>query len=173
MFIVDDYQIEFWKSHSLIISKNKGRFDTVCQISDKYSGNLFKGVAYLHPKDSYDKVIGKKIALTRALADMRVNRGFRTMIWRAFWEWVESWKQNYKTKKIRKYAIAEIVCGHTIKLVHESLAFCTTCKAGEGELTTECCGRKMTEEERNRVYKIGDLDFINGKWTEKKIGKRR
>jgi len=58
---------------------------------------------------------------------------------------------------------------HNITLVQDNLAFCEVCKAGEGELTTECCGRPMTEEERNRVYKIGDLDFINGKW----IGKKR
>jgi len=57
---------------------------------------------------------------------------------------------------------------HDITLVHGDLAFCEVCKAGEGELTTECCGRPMTEEERNRVYKVGDLDFINGKWTKKR-----
>ncbi len=56
---------------------------------------------------------------------------------------------------------------HTIEFVRGDLAFCTTCKGGEGTLTTECCGRPMTEEEEHRVYKIGDLDFINGKWTEK------
>ena len=56
---------------------------------------------------------------------------------------------------------------HDITLVRGDLAFCKVCKAGEGELTTECCGRRRSEEERNRVYKIGNLDFINGKWTKK------
>ena len=56
---------------------------------------------------------------------------------------------------------------HNIEFVRGELAFCTVCNAGEGELTTECCGRRMTEEERNRVYKIGDLDFINGEWINK------
>lgn len=56
---------------------------------------------------------------------------------------------------------------HKIELVNENLAFCTVCKGGEGDLTTECCGRPMTEEEHNRVYKVGDLDFINGKWIDK------
>ena len=55
---------------------------------------------------------------------------------------------------------------HKIILVNETLAFCTVCKGGEGELTTECCGRPMTQEERKRVYEIGDLDFVNGKWTD-------
>ncbi len=59
---------------------------------------------------------------------------------------------------------------HTIIFVrgdHLALAFCTVCKGGEGSLTTECCGRPMTEEETRRVYNVGDLDFVNRKWTEK------
>ncbi len=56
---------------------------------------------------------------------------------------------------------------HTIIIVHESLAFCTTCKGGEGDLTTECCGRPITEEESNMIYKLGTLDFIDGEWRPK------
>ncbi len=57
---------------------------------------------------------------------------------------------------------------HTIKLVcGGSLGFCTTCKGGEGDLTTECCGRPLTSEESYRIYKVGDLDFIDGKWRTK------
>jgi len=56
---------------------------------------------------------------------------------------------------------------HKIILVRGELAFCTVCKAGEGELTTECCGRPMSEEERKRVYEIGNFDFVNGEWVEK------
>jgi hypothetical protein len=57
---------------------------------------------------------------------------------------------------------------HTIKLVGDGeLAYCTTCKGGEGELTTECCGKPMTINEREHVYDIGDLDFVNGKWVQK------
>lgn len=56
---------------------------------------------------------------------------------------------------------------HTIVLVQENLAFCTVCKGGEGSLTTECCGRIITTEEENRIYNIGDLDFIDGAWRSK------
>lgn len=57
---------------------------------------------------------------------------------------------------------------HTIEFVSNGeLAFCTTCKGGEGSLTTECCGRPITEEEEHRIYKLGTLDFINGKWIGK------
>ncbi|HDY88782.1 MAG TPA: hypothetical protein ENH82_11815 [bacterium] len=56
---------------------------------------------------------------------------------------------------------------HTIIMVHDGeLAFCTTCKGGEGSLTTECCGRPMTSDEEHRVYRLGTLDFIDGKWEE-------
>ncbi len=53
---------------------------------------------------------------------------------------------------------------HKIKIFRESLAFCTVRRAGEGELTTECCGRPMTQEEMNKVYRLGTLDFKDGKW---------
>ena len=56
---------------------------------------------------------------------------------------------------------------HTIIIVQEDLAFCTTCKGGEGDLTTECCGRPITEEESHQIYNLGTLDFIDGKWKVK------
>lgn len=153
MFTINDYQISFRKSHSLIIRKNRGHFDTICIIDGKHSEYIFRGVAYLHPKDTPNRITGKKVALTKALANMGATKLLRTEIWNAFWKWVESWKS-------RKHNFTE----------GEELAYCKICKAGEGELTTECCGRPMTEDERNRVYKVGDLDFINGKWIEKKKG---
>ncbi len=56
---------------------------------------------------------------------------------------------------------------HVIELYKGSLAFCTVCKGGEGELTTECCGRPMTQIERDNVYIKGNLDFINNEWVKK------
>ena len=57
---------------------------------------------------------------------------------------------------------------HTIELVNDGhLAFCTICKGGEGSLTTECCGRPLTMEEEHKIYNLGTLDFINGKWLIK------
>lgn len=55
--------------------------------------------------------------------------------------------------------------GHEIVYVHGDLTYCTICRSGEGELTTECCGRPLTEEERRHVYIVGDLDFIRGCWA--------
>jgi hypothetical protein len=51
-------------------------------------------IAYLHPKDKYDKVIGKKIALTKALAKCSsvFTKKVLKEIWVAFWEWAANWK---------------------------------------------------------------------------------
>ena len=90
---------------------NESRFDTVCRIT--YYDDLppFIGVAKLHPNDSPDKVIGKKVALKNALIHSREHRGpfkgeiiihwryekgRRNVIWKAFWAWVESWKGDSK-----------------------------------------------------------------------------
>ena len=47
------------------------------------------------------------------------------------------------------------------------LGFCIVCGGAEGTLTTECCGRKITKEEEDRIYKQGNLDFRDGKWVDK------
>ena len=46
------------------------------------------------------------------------------------------------------------------------LFWCEVCGGAEGELTTECCGRKMTEQEKLSVIRA-ELDFVNGKWSRK------
>lgn len=40
------------------------------------------------------------------------------------------------------------------------LLHCTVCGGFEGSLTTDCCGRKITVEEVDRIYKLQNLDFI-------------
>lgn len=45
------------------------------------------------------------------------------------------------------------------------LAICTVCKGAEGELTTECCGRVLTEQEKNDIYNK-EIDFKNGNWMK-------
>lgn len=45
------------------------------------------------------------------------------------------------------------------------LVACTVCGGLEGSLTTECCGRRLTQEEDDRIYKEKNLDFKNGQWV--------
>lgn len=46
-----------------------------------------------------------------------------------------------------------------------SVGYCTTCHSTY--LTTECCGRTMTPQERYEVI-IGKLDFMDGNWRPPK-----
>ena len=94
MFIVRPYRISFEKSYLIkTMLKNTGRFDTVCRIESETAGLLSKGVAYIHPNDNPNKIMGKKVALTKALANLQTNKFIRTQIWIAFWKWIESWKE--------------------------------------------------------------------------------
>lgn len=45
------------------------------------------------------------------------------------------------------------------------LANCKVCNGAEGALTTHCCGRHLTTEEVDKVYR-GDLDFKDNQWVE-------
>lgn len=42
---------------------------------------------------------------------------------------------------------------------------CTVCGGFEGTLTTDCCGRKLTSEEKDRIYHAANLDFRDGEWV--------
>jgi len=127
MFTVNDYssdcktlKIEFDKHlHQVpmvVDGKNMGltdgRYDTCCHIfcgDSKVSS--YNGKALLNPNDQLDRVLGKKVALTKAMIDYYFitelpngtvvkepiywnyfhSKEFRTEIWKAFWEWVGSW----------------------------------------------------------------------------------
>lgn len=66
---------------------------------------------------------------------------------------------------MRKHKYFECKCGEPIcQFCSGGLALCTVCGGGEGSLTTECCGRRITKEEEDRIYKQGNLDFRDGKW---------
>ena len=59
-------------------------------------------------------------------------------------------------------------CGrNTCYICGGGLGICTVCNGAEGSLTTECCGRLITAEEEDRIYKQGNLDFIGGQWINK------
>lgn len=46
------------------------------------------------------------------------------------------------------------------------LSDCIVCGGFEGTLTTDCCGRPITQEEADRIYEKADLDFRDGKWVD-------
>lgn len=103
MFKTDKYKITF--------KRIKPAFNIVCQIFDltgkEYEVILATAASVLHPQDKYDKIKGKKIALTKAMIDhyefkevngktvkvpiWRFDKVDRAIIWQAFWNWVDSW----------------------------------------------------------------------------------
>lgn len=46
------------------------------------------------------------------------------------------------------------------------LGLCTVCKGFEGQLTTDCCGRKLDQGILDEVY-VNGLDYIDGHWVYK------
>lgn len=43
------------------------------------------------------------------------------------------------------------------------LFFCSVCRGAESDLTSECCGRPITEEE-SKAITDGKLDYKRGEW---------
>lgn len=46
------------------------------------------------------------------------------------------------------------------------LAYCTVCGGFEGTLTTDCCGRRLTEDDEHRIFDLGILDYRDGAWLD-------
>jgi len=115
MFKVDGYKINFWRFTGNIPIPSQGmvlRDITSCSIrkegQKEEEEDIYSGLTVLNPIDEYDKVVGKKIALTHALTQetiyikdetgtkvkriiWHVCKEIRVEIWKAFWEWVDSW----------------------------------------------------------------------------------
>ncbi len=103
MFETEKFRFVFKK---LCFTDGSGRFDTLCDIYVKESlvngtnHPRYRGVARLHPNDAPDKITGKKKALLLAMQDGGLKgmytgsfflRSKRTVVWKAFWSWVDSW----------------------------------------------------------------------------------
>ena len=144
MFTTGTYKIAFKKlwhdrrrplskglreSKAVKMPETNGRYDTVCEIYVKDETMVgkgfeivhekvprFTGIAKLHPNDHADRVVGKKVALRKALGkeytDHHGNRQFhyncvdfynrsvRDAIWKAFWKWVSLWPKQVAPKPI-------------------------------------------------------------------------
>lgn len=53
---------------------------------------------------------------------------------------------------------------HTFR--KSELSDCIVCGGFEGTITTDCCGRRLTPEEEDRIYNKSDLDFRDGQWVD-------
>lgn len=59
----------------------KGRC-TECYIES--GDDIISAYAYCHPEDAFNKAVGRKIALTRALRAWKFNKKLRTKIWKQY-----------------------------------------------------------------------------------------
>ena len=91
MFRVDKYKIDFMRLPN---------GSTLCRIRDITSDAFCSGLATLHPNDSYDRVEGKKIALSHAMRNWKMDfdKSMRVKIWKQFWLWVRTWSHKNAIK---------------------------------------------------------------------------
>jgi len=99
MFEVNGFKVTFQR---IWTDQKRGRYDTFCEVN--LPGDTINwprsALAHLHPNDKPDKIVGKKIALGKALKRAEVGKELRTMIWKAFWAWVAKWPEaGYKERK--------------------------------------------------------------------------
>ena len=94
MFKVDKLPltVRFKRIHLIHPRFNESRLCYDCKI---FTSNIFTssddilitcGMSCLNPKDSNNHILGKKIALQKALS-WNFNKKQRTQIWKAFFEW--------------------------------------------------------------------------------------
>jgi hypothetical protein len=105
MFKTENYTIRFKRNRT---HQGDG-FHTVCSIY-RQNGITFLSaeIAFLHPKDRYNKITGKKVALTKALARYpnMFTKQQRKEIWEGFWKWVKGWKEVTVTLTMEQYTAA-------------------------------------------------------------------
>lgn len=79
------------------------------------------------------------------------------------------------------YGIKDIESGHIFEYHSEcddmtcyvcNLSVCMVCGAYEGGLSTECCGKRLSMDEVDRIYN-GEVDFRYGRWLEGALSKPR
>lgn len=110
MFKVNNHRIEFHKIHTLIgipsLKEEVARDITICKFFKNGSNtneNFESALSILNPLDIYDKVVGKKIALARTLAESDFTKVERREIWLAFWTWVASWSPERKMQVLEMF----------------------------------------------------------------------
>lgn len=98
----DSFEVEYArKTYTVMFFVSSGKWEffggrlarkmTECSITNlldrKNTSFSLAGNAFCSSKDTYNKLTGYKLALTRALVQVPLTREFRTAVWRSFWEW--------------------------------------------------------------------------------------
>jgi hypothetical protein len=78
----NEYEVKFRHYHRDFDDKYPG---TACFIVG-VDGFIRVGETLLHPKDNYDRNIGRKMSMARALKESRFPKGIRKMFWKEYFE---------------------------------------------------------------------------------------
>jgi len=126
MFKVKNLKISFRHEHLHLsektgepVYKGTGRFGVTCFIQQEgIEEDIYIGSVLIHKGGQPDRVTGKKYALRKAMiaAEGLDTDGHlaiiwyfpkrqRTEIWKAFWEWVESWDKKKEINPVGKTVI--------------------------------------------------------------------
>jgi hypothetical protein len=57
---------------------------TYCYLYDPDGVQVGQGVAACHPTDNFNKIVGRKLALSRALKNAGLGKAERTKVWESF-----------------------------------------------------------------------------------------
>jgi len=87
-----DYDLADWNPNWVSAKEHRA---TICEIveldGEKIINKLAKGIARCNPLDNYNKEIGRKNSLTKALNNSNYGKVDRKRIWRAYHErWVKN-----------------------------------------------------------------------------------
>lgn len=89
-----DYKISF--QHNVRTKKKRMRFtsitkpvsyNTCCIIQDKDGKTISKGCSVVSPKDNYEKSVGRKLTLGRALRSAGFSYEERQAVWEEYRNW--------------------------------------------------------------------------------------
>lgn len=86
MFVIDNVRVSFHHD----IEQEDGepvRGSTICLLEKKHNDEFEKigwGEAICYPKDQFNKAIGRKVALTKALNGFFSDKEFRTRVWNKY-----------------------------------------------------------------------------------------
>lgn len=87
-------KVTFQKGQSFHPRFNEPRFCILCSIQRTHGEIIGHAeLAFLNPVDRNDKVIGKKVALQKTMEAMHFDKFQRTLTWKAFWAYINSWKK--------------------------------------------------------------------------------
>jgi hypothetical protein len=112
-------RVKFWYERE---QRTRARYMTGCAITTPVpiagtslhvDTTVAEGEAYLHPWDNFDRSIGRKLALARALRNAGVPKRTRQLVWDAYWE-------KHKAPWVKRMLVCRTCCKSVNKTTSEA-----------------------------------------------------